>query len=176
MFAPDSTTIDISPTLWTRRRWIAAAMAGAAISGCAGSLTNRRPAPRVLFVCQFGTAKSPIAREIFRRAALNRGLAAEAWSRGLTLEDHISPRLRQTLLADGIRTDADPQAVLTTADWQRADIVVSFNPLPPGVMPADQRDWSAVPSFNDDYVSARADLDRRISALLDELMLAHRRR
>ena len=48
---------------------------------------------KVLFVCPMGTVKSAIAREQFRNMAKRRGLAAEAWSRGVTPADHLTPAL-----------------------------------------------------------------------------------
>jgi len=55
--------------------------------------------PRVLFICQYGTAKSAIAREVFRQRARERGIPVVTFSRGITPEEHISPALRARLLA-----------------------------------------------------------------------------
>ena len=134
-----------------------------------------RKVPRVLFICQYGTAKSAIARELFRRRARQRGVAVTAFSRGLTLADHISPALHQKLSADGIDPATDEATVLTRRDWQHADLVVAFNPLPTDVRPAHLRDWSDLGSFNDDYAHTRPDLDRRIEALLDAIATDDRR-
>ena len=152
---------------WSRRRLVAALLAIAANSACAHSAVSR--APIVLFVCQAGTAKSAITREIFRRRALERNTAVTAISRGLVIEDHVSPRLKQQLAEDGIDPGADPYQVLTAQDWMRADILVWFNPLPPEVKHTAMRDWSDLPSFNDSYATVRPMLDHRIDALLDEL-------
>jgi protein-tyrosine-phosphatase len=130
---------------------------------------------RVLFICQSGTAKSAIAREVFRRRARQRGMAVTVFSRGIVLADHVSPPLRRKLAADGIDPAADPATVLERRDWQQADIVVAFNPLPGEVRPLHLRDWSSLGSLNDDYARARPDLDRRIEALLDEIASDDRR-
>ena len=134
-----------------------------------------RKSLRVLFICQYGTAKSAIARELFRRRARERGMAVTAFSRGLTLADHISSPLHQMLSADGIDPAADPATVLARRDWQHADLVVAFNPLPKNVRPEHLRDWSDLGSFNDDYAHTRPDLDRRIEALLDAIATDDRR-
>lgn len=152
---------------WSRRRVIASLLLVAASSACTHVETTR--APLVLFVCEFGTVKSAVSREVFRRRAAERKIAAEAFSRGLTVEDHSSPVLQRMLAADGIDPKSDPAAPLTAADWQRADILVWFNPLPPQVRHPDMRDWSDLPSFNDRYTIARPLLERRINMLLDEL-------
>ena len=152
---------------WSRRRVIASLLGIVASSACAHSVVSR--APIVLFVCQAGTAKSAITREIFRRRALERKIAVTTISRGLVIEDHVSPRLKQQLAEDGIDPGADPYQVLTAQDWMRADILVWFNPLPPEVKHTAMRDWSDLPSFNDRYTIARPLLEKRIDLLLDEL-------
>jgi Low molecular weight phosphotyrosine protein phosphatase len=132
--------------------------------------------PVVLFVCPAGTAKSPIARELFRKRAKERGIAVTALSRGLHIEDHVSPPLRQRLDAEGIDTRRDGFAVLAPKDARAADVVVAFAPLPATYSSSKLRDWSAVPSVNENWPVARADIDRRIEALLDALVAAKGRK
>ncbi len=125
--------------------------------------------PKVLFVCQFGTAKSAIAREVFRQRARARGIDVTAFSRGITPGGHVSAALKARLTKDGIDSARDGLHRLSRKDIKAANIVVTFNPLPATMLPKDIRDWSAVPSVNDDYSAASADLRRRIDALLDTL-------
>jgi Low molecular weight phosphotyrosine protein phosphatase len=125
--------------------------------------------PKILFICKYGTLNSAVAREIFRERARLRGIDALAFSRGLTLEDHVSPELQGKLSADGINTKADLPKTLSRKDLIRADIVVTFNPLPATIRHPDIRDWSDLPSMNDSYVAARSILDSRIDATLDEI-------
>jgi protein-tyrosine-phosphatase len=123
-----------------------------------------------LFICDFGTAKSAVAREFFRRRAQERGIDVTAFSRGLQVEDHISPPLNVWLDAEGIDTRRDGFAVVTPDDFQRADIVVSFARLPRAYRSQMLQDWTALPSVNDAWPAARIDLDRRIDALLDAIV------
>jgi hypothetical protein len=58
---------------------------------------------------------------------------------------------------------------MSSATDSSAAEIVFFNPLPEPLTRATQRDWSAVPSVNEAYTLARADLDRRIDRLLDEI-------
>jgi protein-tyrosine-phosphatase len=125
--------------------------------------------PVVLFVCEFGTAKSAIAREMFRRRARERGIAVTAFSRGLKIEDHISPPLRTALDAEGIDSRRDGFAVIAARDVRRADVIVAFTSIPATFHPRDVRDWSALPSVNDSWPVAHAELARRIDALLDSI-------
>ena len=131
--------------------------------------------PKILFVCKAGTAKSAIAREMFRKRARERGVDIDVFSRGIVVEDHISPDLRRKLLADGINSTAEPASALRATDVKAADIVVRFNPLPSEVRHSDIRDWSDLPSVNDDYANAHRILETRIDALLDEIMAEKRR-
>lgn len=124
--------------------------------------------PSVLFICRYGTVKSPIGREVLKRRASEQGVAVTAYSRGLTLEDHITPRLAQALRADGIDIWSEPRRVLDPSDIARADVVVAFDRLPAD-LPSPTHDWSDFPSFNEDYAVARAELDARLARLLDDL-------
>jgi hypothetical protein len=133
-------------------------------------------APTVLFICEFGTAKSAIARELFRRRARERGIAVAALSRGLKIEDHISPPLRLALEADRIDSRHDGFAIAGPKDVRAATIVVAFTPLPARYRPHSLQDWSAVPSVNESWPAARADLNRRIDTLLDAIEAHNRRR
>lgn len=145
----------------------AAIMSGLLATGC-----HRQPQavrPRILFVCQAGTVKSAIAREIFKRRAVERGMNVDVLSRGIAVEDHVSAELRQKLLADGINTTAEPAMQLSQADLGAVDILVYFNPLPAHFAHKDMREWSDVPSINDDYSVSRAMITQRIDALLTEI-------
>ncbi len=132
--------------------------------------------PRVLFICQYGTAKSAIAREVFRQRASSRGIPVIAFSRGITPEEHISPALHAKLLADAIDSTRDPVQTLTANDLETADVVVAFNPLPQAMPVTRVLDWSALPSMNDAYPLARADLIRRVDALLNRIEASKRQR
>ena len=130
---------------------------------------STKPVLRVLFICQAGTAKSAIAREFLRRRARERGIAVSVFSRGLEIENHVSPPLHTALKREGIDPAHDRVQKLVKSDLSKADIVVFFNPLPPALKPLAARDWTSLPSVNDAWPKARADLAQRIDALLDEI-------
>lgn len=125
--------------------------------------------PRVLFVCQFGSVKSPIARELLRRRARARGIAVLAFSRGITPEPHLPAEIAARLRDEGVDPARDGFHRLLPIDARSTDVVVHFDPLPLGFMGARTLDWSANPSMLTSYPASRADLDRRIEALLDLL-------
>jgi Low molecular weight phosphotyrosine protein phosphatase len=146
------------------RRLLLIGLPAIALAGAA------KPVPRILFICEFGTAKSAIAREIFRRRARDRGIKVTAFSRGLKgIEDHVSPPLRQALAAEKLDTRRDGFAKLAPRDLRAADMIVTFVPVPENQQWRELRDWTALPSVNDAWPAARADLIQRIDALLDEI-------
>jgi protein-tyrosine-phosphatase len=153
----------------SRRAFVTATLcfSGVMATGCLAKPQATRP--KILFVCQAGTAKSAIAREIFKKRAKERGIDVDVFSRGIVVEDHISPELRKKLIADGINTNAEAATSLKPADWATAEILVNFNPLPASVKHKDVRDWTDVPSVNDDYAKARALMNERIDALLSDI-------
>ena len=155
----------------TRRSFVTTSLVVAALTASGCAIQPATKPPKILFVCQAGTAKSAMAREMFKKRAKERGINAEVFSRGLKIEDHLSVEVKQKLRADGIDTNAEPALPLKPADWAAADILVYFNPLPPSVRHEDIRDWSDVSSVNDDYASAKCDMLAHIDALLNELEL-----
>jgi protein-tyrosine-phosphatase len=141
-------------------------LAAGAKSATAGNATAP---PTVLFVCQFGSVKSAIARELFKKMASERGVSVKVISRGITPEQHAAPALLERLRSEGIDPSADPLRQLDSAVLGSADVVVLFDPLPTSLVRQDARDWSRMPSMNSDYDQARRFLEPRMQALLQEL-------
>jgi len=136
------------------------------LAAAPAAATCRRPI--VLFVCPAGTVKSAIARETLKRRAAATGLALDVHSRGIAPEDHVSPDLAQRLRADGIDPAAEPVLAVTATDVARADVVVAFDGAAEAPVMKGARAW-VTPSWNADYDTAKADLDRRLDGLVAEL-------
>jgi hypothetical protein len=151
------------------RRVFSLSVLAASLSCPTNIFARSAKVPRVLFVCQYGSVKSAIARELFRRRARERGISARALSRGITPEDHVSAQLRAQLAADNLDTAKDRLRAITMADTRAADYIVIFNPLPSEYAQIPILDWSSVASVNLQYDGARADILARIDALLDEI-------
>lgn len=148
------------------RRLLIAAFAALAVTGSSGGFAAPGTPPKILFVCQYGTVKSPTARELFKRRAAEKGVAVEASSRGMTPQDHLPPSLRDRLAAEGVDVTVEPTRQLTAADIDAADVVVIFDALPANLHPRLLLDWSDLPSLVNSYDTAKLDLDRRIEALV----------
>lgn len=151
--------------LVSRRSVVLAALA-------APTALHAQPAPcarqRILFVCPAGTVKSAIAREMLKARAAAVSFPVVAESRGLVVEDHVSPGLAANLRADGIDPAADPARVLTEADVDKADIVIAFDEASQAPTLQKARAWD-IPSWNSDYAAAKSALTVRVDDLLAEL-------
>lgn len=154
------------------RRHLILGMTATAL-GCTTSAPTPAAAQRqVLFVCEHGSVKSPIAREHFRRIAARRRLAVRAASRGIHPLEDVSPALAAALVADGIDPRCEPLTALTREDLAAASIVATFNPIPEDLTQGlllDLRSWLDVPGMNADYPAARIKLLAHLEALADEL-------
>lgn len=157
---PYSFTVD-------RRALIIGGLAALALTSSPGLARSKRPT--ILFVCQFGSVKSAITRELFRKRAAERGFAVRAFSRGITPQAHLDPNLRTILTKEGINPDSDGLRKLQPKDLKRADITVLFDRLPDGMTAQAVRDWSDTGSFNQAYAVHRPGLLARIDSLIDEL-------
>ena len=151
------------------RRTVSAALAAAAFTSAVAAAKPVSKGPQILFICQFGTVKSAIARELLKRRSSERGLFVNVASRGITPEEHLSPDVEARLSADGIDPRAEPLRKLEQRDLDSADLVILFDRLPEGLRARNVRDWTDLPSMLNRYPEARADLDRRIDQLLDQL-------
>ena len=132
-------------------------------------------AKEVLFVCEHGSAKSILAAAEFNRFAKERGLALIAVSRGVNPDAKVAPVVAQSLAREGMTVKSDPSTV-TRSDIEHAGTVVTLGcKLPPtSGERSDLREWNDVPSVSADVEVARADIRRRVLALLDELTSAHK--
>jgi len=139
-----------------------------------GTAASAKRSPRILLVCQFGTVKSPIARELLKRRAAERHVVVQVAARGITPQQHITPELIDRLAREGINPAAEPLTKLGPQDIAAADLVIAFDRLPTEYHPRALEDWSDLPSMLKDYDHARAMLDARIATLLDHLA-RHRR-
>jgi protein-tyrosine-phosphatase len=125
-------------------------------------------AAKVLFVCQAGTVKSAIAREALKQRAAQRGLALEGRSRGINIEDHVSPGLAARLAVDGLNPRAEAATALGAGDLAWPDLVIAFDEAAHATGLERARVWT-IASWNDRYDEAKAGMEANISALLVEL-------
>jgi arsenate reductase len=131
--------------------------------------------PKIVFVCEHGSAKSVIAAAHFERMARDRGLKVQVIARGTVPDAEIGPAVRKGLKADGIDiSDVKPTAV-TARDLRDATKIISFGPDLAAVNERKSRveDWSETPAVSADYDGARTYIVKRLRELLDELAAAN---
>lgn len=126
----------------------------------------------VVFVCQHGSAKSVIAALYFNKIATEKGLGLRAVSRGIQPDEQLQEATRQGLRQDGMEVPEYQAAALNERVAGRAKRVVTI-----GIESelsylnrSRSLQWNDVPSVSKDYQAARADMVRKVEALIDDLV------
>ena len=122
-------------------------------------------APRVLFVCQHGAAKSVVAAAHFRRLAAARGLAIEAAAAGTEPDAELGPKAVKGLAAEGLTSAPKRPRPVTLYDLRSATRVVTFgcDVAPEKGQPVESWD---VPAVSDGYDAARARIVEKVERLI----------
>ena len=130
-----------------------------------------KSSPKVVFVCEHGSAKSVMAAAEFERLAKQKGVAFQILSRGANPDVEVDAPIRQHLLADGMDIGLAKPVKVSEKDLQGATRVISFGPELAPLLPKGTKalDWSAMPSPNKDYGVAREYLLKQLDALVVEM-------
>jgi hypothetical protein len=127
------------------------------------------PAPRVLFVCLHGAAKSVVAAAHFARLAGQRGLGIAAVAAGIEPDPDLSSAAVEGLAGDGLRPAPLGPRPVTLYDLRTASRIVSFGcDVPAGAGQPVER-WDDVPAVSLGYEAARARIVERLGPLVDDL-------
>jgi protein-tyrosine-phosphatase len=139
--------------------------------------TGRSPAPRsVLFLCPHGAAKSVLATAYLRKRAQERGLDVRVDSAGTEPDPAVAPRVAQHLESQGIPVPVAKPRLVTPADLDAADVVVTLGcDLGERPVRGERRRWDEVPSPSADFAGSDAAIRKRVDALVDELVERDRR-
>jgi protein-tyrosine-phosphatase len=133
---------------------------------------GKGPAAReqvVVFVCEYGMAKSVIAAAHFNRLARVRNLKMRAIARGANPEDEIHSRVLTGLRADDLAPGEKPTK-LSEGDLVGASRIVTFCKLPETYYKkVTVEEWDDVPPVSEDYQKARDAILHHIERLLDKL-------
>lgn len=127
--------------------------------------------PKVVFVCEHGSAKSVMAAAEFERLAKKSGLTVDVIGRGSNPDAEVNGPIRQHLLADGMDIGSSKPIRVSAKDLAGAARVISFGPdltplLPKGFTVLD---WSATPSPGKDYQASRTYIVKQLEALIADL-------
>jgi len=129
------------------------------------------PKPKIVFVCEHGSAKSIVAATEFQRMAKEKGLDVNILARGTNPDPEIPPMIRAGLKADGHEIGDLKPTKISAKDLAGATRIVSFGPdLAPWLAERTTvADWSATPSLADNYPAARDYIRRQLDNLLQGL-------
>lgn len=134
----------------------------------AAARSKERPI-EVLFVCQYGYAKSLVSALYFQRAARAAGLSTHIRVRGITPEEHVPAALVENLRRESFDVARFRPTKLRRGTLSRADVVISYGvPLPPPGRGAEQFVLTS-PSLTEDFEGARASLERDAQMLAEYL-------
>lgn len=125
---------------------------------------------QVLFVCQFGGAKSVLAAEYFNRLARDHGLPHVA--KAVAAEEPYAAVLEpvaELLERDGIDVHAFQPRRIEEADVQHAARVISIDCDVPHVDSERSERWDDVPKVSEDLHGSAAAIRRHVDALIEEL-------
>lgn len=124
---------------------------------------------KVVFVCQYGYAKSLVAAKHFERMAAERGVPVQVSARGLTPKAAVPATIAAPLRADGLPVDGYAPVALTASDVADADVVIAFGVDIPHPSKALVRRWDDVGGLTEDYPGARDMIRLHLRVLLDEI-------
>lgn len=136
------------------------------------AMTGAAPAAKpleVVFVCQYGYAKSLVAAKHFERMAAERGVTVHVVARGLTPKDSVPGSIATAMRGDGLPVDGYTPVALTANDMAAADVVASFGVDSPFPTRARVLRWDDVGALSEDYPKAREQIRAHLKPLLDEL-------
>jgi arsenate reductase len=131
---------------------------------------SREPA-RVVFVCEHGSVKSLVAMMYFNRRVEERGLSYRAVARGTAPEPIVPGAVRDGLHADGFLLPAFTPRKFEASDVDHALLIVSFDQDLTNAIDGRARyvKWDDLPGVLSDYARGRAEIFRRVDALIDDL-------
>jgi arsenate reductase len=113
----------------------------------------------IVFVCQYGRAKSVVAARFFNRMAAEQRLAYRGVARGIQPEVTIPPYVREPVRADGFEIGADENPVRIDVEEIRAAsaVVCIMCRLPKAyaVVARQTIEWTDVPDVDAGYDAAR---------------------
>lgn len=128
----------------------------------------------ILFLCPHAAAKSVLAMTYFGDLAAKAGLNMIVGNAGTEPDPAINPAVEAYLRREGFDLAGFVPRLLTHADLEAADIVVSMGCIGAEQVPAGIRflDWSDVPMLSDGFQTAHDSIYHHVFTLVAELSQA----
>lgn len=126
--------------------------------------------PRIVFICEHGTAKSIIAAAYFNKLARENHLNLTAIARGTLPDAELSSKTITGLREDGLTPIESIPTKLDREVLESAQRVISFCTLLNEYSPkASVEYWDNVPPVSEDYGRARDAIVARLKELINHL-------
>jgi arsenate reductase len=129
-------------------------------------------APKVLFLCPHGAAKSVLASAYFTRLAKERGLNVRVDAAGTEPDPVVASAVSNHLTGRGYAVPVSKPKRVTRQEFEQADLVISLGcdlkdlPTPRGTL----RRWDDVPAPSQDFTGADQAIYAKVVALVEELV------
>jgi protein-tyrosine-phosphatase len=138
--------------------------------GSQAQTANPSAAPRVIFVCEHGAAKSVIAAAYFNKMAVERGLPDRATHRGASPQAELSVSALKGLKEDGLTLPSAKPAPISSADVTAATHIFAIGcSLPAHAASSGKADsWDDVPE-DQGYAAQRDAIKKHVERLIDQL-------
>ena len=123
-----------------------------------------------IFVCEHGAAKSVVAAAHFNQLARAKGINIQAFARGTTPDEELSPKAITGLKEDGLTPSEIKPIPLSKEDLEQASQIISFCELPSEyhiTIPIHQ--WMDVPPVSENYQTARDTILGHLHQLLNDI-------
>lgn len=148
----------------------AALLLTALVVGGAAQTTDPAAAPRVIFVCEHGAAKSVIATAYFNKIAAERGLPDRATYRGANPQAELSVSALEGLKEDGLTLPTAKPSPITADDVTAATHIFAIGcSLPSAATASGKADsWDDVPEDHG-YAAQRDAIKTHVERLIDQL-------
>jgi arsenate reductase (thioredoxin) len=136
------------------------------------SAQNEKPTKTILFVCEHGAAKSPIAAAYFNKLAKEKGLNYQAVFKGTNPDSVLAVSAKNGLLSDNFDTSAWYPKLVSNQDLLAAEKIVTFDcQLPAGEgVSAPVENWTGISSVSEDYNLARKEIVDKVNQLVAQLI------
>ena len=131
---------------------------------------QKGPSKEVVFVCNHGAARSPIAAAYFNKMVQENDLNFHAIFRGTEPDEALTLETAKGLTEDGFDlSDYKPEKV-SDQDVEEAYKVVTFDCSVPLKEPsALKEEWNGTPSISKDYKLARDAIKENVEHLIESL-------
>lgn len=128
-------------------------------------------AKSILFLCPHGAAKSVLAMTYCADLAAKAGLDITVSNAGTEPDPIIPPAVEAYLKTEGFDRSGFIPPLLTDADLNAADLIVSMGCIDASQAPAGTRflDWSDVPMLSDDFQVLRDKIYAHVVDLVEDL-------